>query len=467
MRTRHPRLRSGARGSQAAAGSRGRPPRGARARRNGRADLGGRRDRHSRRAESRFLSPSGAALLAARRGAAVSRSRPWLQGLSARAAALSEALAGWRRAIHRQPEIGLRTPRTQALVIGELERLGADRLRAGSRATWVAADIPGRLGTSGQTVALRADMDALPVCERAEVEFRSAVEGTMHACGHDAHTAMLLGAAHLLASARDSFAGTVRLLFEAGEEGCGGARVMIEEGALEGVQAAFALHVDPGRPPGTVASRPGTFLAGFDDFEVTFEGSGGHASTPHATRDPIPAIGPFVDGLSHVAAREADPDDRVVLSVTMVRAGEARNVIAPRAWCAGTIRFLSRAGAELARDRLERVAAGVAAARGVTATVEFEPGYPPTVNDSRVVERLASVAADLGLRYETMPSPYMGAEDFSYLLERCRGAMAFLGCRMEGTGPLHSDRLLVDERALPLGAALYAAMALDLLAAQD
>ncbi len=379
----------------------------------------------------------------------------------------AEEVAGrmseWRRAIHRHPEIGLETPQTQQLVLSALETSGIPIVATGRGCTSVVAEVEGTAAISDRTVALRADMDALPVREQTGLEFCSRIEGIMHACGHDAHTAMLLGAALVLWSLRERFSGTVRLLFQPGEEGFGGARVMIDEGAAEGVQAAFALHVDPGRSVGAVASRAGTFLAGVDNFEVVFEGAGGHASMPHATRDPIGAVGPFVDGLAHVAARETDPDDRAVLSVTMVHAGDALNIIPATARCAGTIRSLSRRGGELARERLRRVAAGVAASRELTANVHFQFGYPPTVNDSGVVDLASQTAAVLGLQYQMMPSPYMGSEDFSYLLERVPGAMVFVGCRGERSGPLHSADLLVDERVLPVGAALHAAMALRLL----
>ncbi len=379
----------------------------------------------------------------------------------------SEEAAGrmseWRRAIHEHPEIGLETPRTQQLVLSALETSGVPVVATGCGCTSVVAEVQGTAETSDRTVALRADMDALPVHEQTGLEFCSRVEGVMHACGHDAHTAMLLGAASVLFSLRERFAGTVRFLFQPGEEGFGGARVMIEEGAAEGVHAAFALHVDPSRSVGTVASRAGTLLAGVDNFEVVFEGAGGHASMPHATRDPIGAVGPFVDGLAHVAARETDPDDRAVLSVTMVHAGDALNIIPATARCAGTIRSLSRRGGELARERLRRVAAGVAASRQLTADVRFQCGYPPTVNDGDVVALASQEAAALGLQYQEMPSPYMGSEDFSYLLERVPGAMAFVGCRGEQSGPLHAADLLVDERMLPVGAALHAGMALRLL----
>ncbi|HET9062520.1 MAG TPA: M20 family metallopeptidase, partial [Candidatus Binatia bacterium] len=281
------------------------------------------------------------------------------------AARVHARVVALRREIHREPELGLATPKTQALILRELARIGIERVASGSACTSVWVDIEGvAVPVEGpRRVALRADMDALPLTEHAEVDWASCDAGKMHACGHDGHVAMLLGAAEILHAHRDSFAGTVRLLFQPGEEGYGGAKIMIREGALDGVDAAFALHLEPSRKPDLVALRRGTMLAAFDNFLVTFKGRGVHASTPFVTQDPIPAIGPFVDGLSHVAARETDPDDRVVLSVTRVAAGTTDNVIPPTAECLGTIRSLTPAGRARAREKLRRVAEGVAASR--------------------------------------------------------------------------------------------------------
>lgn len=400
------------------------------------------------------------------------------------AVALSDRLVGNRRRIHAFPELGLVLPRTQAVVVEELERIGVDSIRLGKNLSSVVADIHGTgalkaasgmgalkapSGTGAsvaglRTVALRADMDALPLREHNDLDFASKNEGCMHACGHDAHVSMLLGAAEILAARRSEFAGTVRLLFQPGEEGFGGARIMIEEGALEGVDAAFALHVDPSARTGMLSVRRGTIMASADVFAVVFKGAGGHASMPHYTRDPIPAIGPFVDGLSHVAARETDPDDRIVLSVTQVKAGTTNNVIPPTAECGGTIRTLSARRRKEAHEQVRRVANGVAASRGIEADVGFLHGYPPTVNHDSGVELVVSTAVKLGLEVYDMPSPVMGAEDFSYMLETVPGAFAFLGARAEGGGPLHSDLMKLDESAMNHGAALHVAIALAYLA---
>lgn len=368
-----------------------------------------------------------------------------------------------RRRIHRNPERGLENPDTQALILKELKALGIKSKKGRGKCTWVTADVRGEAAGHDRLVALRADMDALPLTEHNEAEWASGVEGVMHACGHDGHVAMLLGAARVLQHNRDRFAGTVRLLFQPGEEGYAGARVMIEEGALDGVDAAFALHLQPSDPPNMVGWRNGTILAADDTFFVTFTGAGGHASTPHAAIDPIPAIGPFVDGLSHVSARETDPNDRVVISVTMVKAGTGGNIIPHEAKCHGTIRSLSPGGRERAHAQLHRVADGVAASHGLKAEVGVWMGYSPTINDATAVGHVVNAAEKLGLDAREMASPYMGAEDFSYVLGQVPGAMVFLGCATEGGGPLHSDRMKIDETVLPTGAALHVASALEML----
>jgi len=369
-----------------------------------------------------------------------------------------------RRAIHRDPELGLVTPKTQSRIADELRRIGIEKVTLGTSCTSVCVDIEGTgPGSNGGRVALRADMDALPLTEHSDVEWASQTAGHMHACGHDGHVAMLIGAAEILHAHRSEFAGTVRLLFQPGEEGYGGAELMIREGALDGVDVAFALHLEPSRDGRLVALRRGTMLASYDNFLVTFRGAGGHASTPHATRDPIPAIGPFVDGLSHVVARETDPDDRVVISVTRVVAGTTDNVIPPSAECLGTIRSLTPAGRARARERVRRVAEGVAASRGLAVEIELVEGYPPTVNAPAIVDDVVRAAGRLALSVEEMATPFMGAEDFAYVLENVPGAIAFLGCAVPGGGPLHSDVMRVDESVLEAGTALHVAVALELL----
>ena len=369
-----------------------------------------------------------------------------------------------RRTIHRRPELGIDNPITRGVILAELERIGVDSVTQNAACSGVVADIRGSKSSGEERcILLRADTDALPLTETNDSDYCSEIEGRMHACGHDAHVAMLLGAADVLAKERAGFGGTVRLMFQPGEEGFGGAKLMIDEGVVQSVDRAFAIHCEPTRPSHSVVYRAGTMFAAFDNFAVTFGGSGGHASTPHGAVDPIPAIGPFVDGLSHVVARETDPNDRAVLSVTKVEAGTTDNVIPASARLCGTIRTLSDAGRELARERLHRVAVGVGASRGLDVEVEIFAGYPCAVNDGHSIEELASVADDLGLKRLEMPSPFMGSEDFSYVLQQTPGSIVFLGCATENGGPLHSDAMKIDESAMATGTALHVAVALDFL----
>ncbi|MFQ5558346.1 MAG: M20 family metallopeptidase, partial [Acidimicrobiales bacterium] len=331
-----------------------------------------------------------------------------------------------RRAIHREPELGLHNPRTRDRILAALDGLDLD-IRVGSgEVSWVTADL---VGGDGPTVLLRADTDALPMTEDTDVDFRSAVEGTAHACGHDAHTAMLVGAARLLTSRRDEIAGRIRFAFQPGEEGYGGAREMISEGALEGVDAAYAIHISPNIPAGLIVSRSGSLMASADTFVITVGGAGGHASTPHFATDPIPIAAEIITAIQSMVTREIDAFDPTVITIARLEAGTTSNVIPESAVLEGTIRAVSEATRSRVHAALRRVAAGIASAHGATAETAIEPGYPVTVNHPSAVDLVESTTREvLGHdRWLTLPSPIMAAEDFSYFLQRVPGAMAFLG----------------------------------------
>jgi hippurate hydrolase len=393
-----------------------------------------------------------------------------LDALLGEAKELLPELVELRRAIHAEPELGLVVPKTRDKVLERLEALPLE-LETHRKSTALVATLRG--ARPGRSILLRADMDALPMPEDTGLPFASKMPGVMHACGHDAHTAMLVGAARLLAARRAELRGSVVFMFQPGEEGQAGARVMLEEGLLEReprVEAAFALHVAPEFPPGMIATRGGTLLASADVFEITVRGKGGHASMPHLCRDPIPAACAIVPALQTFLTRTLAPTDPAVITVTMLRAGTTNNVIPETAVLTGTIRAHSEAAREKAHEGVHRVADGTARAHGVEADVALVPGYPVTVNDGDFDTFVQGVARELlGARSVVeLPAPFMGAEDFSFVLQRVAGSMAVLGMRPPGDGPpapCHSNRMRIDENGMAHGAALHAAVALRFLGA--
>ncbi|HEY7519380.1 MAG TPA: M20 family metallopeptidase [Methylomirabilota bacterium] len=370
-----------------------------------------------------------------------------------------------RRRIHRYPEVGLTLPRTQAVVLEALDGLGFD-IRTGTRTTSVIARLTG--GGPGPTLLLRADMDALPMREDTGLPFASEIEGAMHACGHDAHVAMLVGAARLLARRRATLAGSVLFMFQPGEEGYHGARVMLEEGLLDGAAppptGAFALHVTHRQAPGVIATRPGPTMASGDTIQIVVRGRGGHASAPHDCLDPIPIACEMVQAFQTLVTRRVHVFDPAVLTIARIEAGTTRNVIPETASLLGTVRTVSETTRERMLEGIRRVADGVAAAHGAEAAVELIRGYPVTVNDAGFAGFVLDTARELlgAARTHEMRHPVMGSEDFSYVLQRIPGAMANLGTRPD-TGPAfpnHSNRMLVNESALATGIAMHVAVAL-------
>jgi amidohydrolase len=311
-------------------------------------------------------------------------------------------------------------------------------------------------------------MDALPMPEDTGLDYASTVDGAMHACGHDAHVAMLVGAARVLAAKREKLAGTIRFMFQPGEEGFAGAQYMIDEGVLEtpSVDAAFALHVAPNLPSGTVWTRRGALMASADVIDILITGKGGHASTPYLARDPIAVAAEIIQSLQTFVTRRIDTFDPVVISITYVRAGTTTNVIPETAHLRGTVRAVSPAGRRRALEGVEQIAGGLAAAYEMSAVVTVEPGYPPTINDSDFANFALAVCGDLlgAAQAGRMPAPVMGAEDFSYVLEQRPGALAFLGVCPPGTRPsdahaCHSNRMTIDEDAMRTGIAVHCAVA--------
>jgi amidohydrolase len=390
------------------------------------------------------------------------------------AVAISGEVAELRHAIHRDPEIGLDLPRTQAKVLAALDGLPLEVSRGKSLGS-VTAVLRG--SQPGKTVLLRGDMDALPVTEHTGLPYASQVDGTMHACGHDLHTAMLAGAARLLSARQADLAGNVIFMFQPGEEGFGGAKQMIEEGVLDAAGerpvAAFALHVASAELPlGVASSRAGTMMAAADTLEVTIRGRGGHASQPHHAADPIPAACEIVTALQTMVTRQFDVFDPVVITVGSFHAGTTDNVIPDEARFLATVRSFSAAARSAVRDSALRLIRQVAAAHGLAAEAEFVDGYPVTVNNGTEVEFAEQTIAGLlgDQRFVAAADPLTGSEDFSFVLEQVPGAFIMLGACPAGTDPAtapfnHSAYAVFDDAVLADGTALYCELALRRLAA--
>jgi len=381
---------------------------------------------------------------------------------------LADQIVSLRRAIHAEPELGLQTPMTSAKVREALAHLPLE-WRQGGATTGMVATLKG--AKPGRRVLLRGDMDALPMPEETGLEFASTIEGRMHACGHDTHTAMLAGAAWLLASKQAELAGEIQFMFQPGEEGYHGARFMLDDGLIDPLpDAAFALHIMPNAAHGVIAGKPGPLMAAADQFDITVHGTGGHASMPHDTRDPVPAAAAMITAIQSMVTRRFNAADAVVVTVTQMAAGTAHNVIPDHASLNGTMRSLSPDHRAKVHDLLQETAAGIAAAHGVGADVTITEGFPVTICDKRAVDLGRAVTHDiLGAEsWQDLPAPIMGAEDFAYLLEKVPGAMFFLGVAPEGDNwssccGIHSPRMHVDEGALPHGTAILAGCAMRFL----
>src|SRR5882724_6845157 len=347
-----------------------------------------------------------------------------LHGFLHEARALLPAAVTLRRRIHAKPELGLDLPLTTAAVLDELRGLDVGIARGSSTSGLIVTLTgTGRGAQVGRTILLRGDMDALPMPEDTGLDYASEFPGRMHACGHDSHTAMLVQAVHLLHRHKEELAGTVKFMFQPGEEGYGGAKLMIEDGLIDAApkpDAAFALHIWPNSRAGAIIGKPGPMLASVDVWTITIKGSGGHASMPHNAVDPIPVAFEIGQALQTMVTRRIDAFDPVVVTCTKVTAGTSNNVIPESVEMVGTLRATSEAARERAQEGIRRVAANLAAAHLCAADVEIRRGYPVTVNDPAFVDFARAVASDLlgAENYIDRPAPIMAAEDFSYVLQR-------------------------------------------------
>ncbi|HVC50854.1 MAG TPA: M20 aminoacylase family protein [Stellaceae bacterium] len=375
-------------------------------------------------------------------------------------------MTAWRRDIHAHPETAFEENRTAARVAELLESFGI-AVERGIAKTGVVGTLKGST-PGGRAIALRADMDALHINEKTGAAYASQNDGRMHACGHDGHTAMLLGAARYLAETRN-FAGTIHFIFQPAEENEGGARVMVEEGMLARypVEAIYGMHNWPGLPAGQFAVRPGPMMAAFDIFEITVAGRGAHAAMPHLGIDPVVAAAQIVNGLQTIASRNTHPLQGAVVSVTQIHGGDTWNVIPESVVLRGTTRAFDPEVRDALEPAIRRIAEGVAAALGATVALRYERRYPPTVNSPAETEIAAGAAAALvgadNVRRDLLPS--MGAEDFAWFLQEKPGAYIWIGNGEAAAGAmLHNPHYDFNDDILPLGASYWARLAETVLA---
>ena len=363
-------------------------------------------------------------------------------------------MAAWRQHLHTIPELRFDCPKTAAYIAERLAEIGVDEVHPGIAETGIVAIIEGQ--GEGPTIGLRADFDALPMTEQTGLPYASTHPGKMHACGHDGHTAMLLGAGKYLAETRN-FKGRVALIFQPAEEDGGGGEVMVQEGIMErfGIGEVYAIHNAPGIAAGSIHTRGGPIMAAADVFHIHVTGRGGHAAEPHRSIDPVVAACGIVSGLQTIASRNHDTLGSLVLSVTQVHAGTADNVIPETAYINGTIRTFDKEVQAMVVRRMEEVVAGQAAAYGCTAQLEIEFGYPPTVNHDTQAAFAAQVAADVvGAEAVAEATPIMASEDFSYMLKARPGAYLMLG--QGDSAGVHHPQYDFNDAVAPVGASFFA-----------
>ena len=375
-----------------------------------------------------------------------------------RAAELQDEATEWRRTIHANPGLMFNVEETASFVVEKLREFGVDEIVTGLGKTGVVGLIKGKI--PGRTIGLRADMDALPMSEQTGKPYASKNPGKMHACGHDGHTAMLMGAAKYLAETRN-FAGNVAVIFQPAEEGGGGGREMVKDGMMERfvIEEVYGMHNLPGLALGQFAICPGPIMAATDEFKITVKGHGGHAAMPNTTIDPIVIGAQIVNALQTIASRISDPLDAVVVSVTKFNAGFAHNVIPNDAQLAGTVRTLSKENRDMAEIKLKQIAQGVAAAHGATASIDYHRNYPVTFNHATETGHAIEAALAISGEKNVFPNvnPMMGGEDFSYMLEARPGAFIFIG-----NGPsagLHNAEYDFNDEAIPLGISYWVKLA--------
>ena len=375
-----------------------------------------------------------------------------------RFAELQPEIAAWRRDFHENPELLFEVHRTAAKVAALLRDFGCDEVVEGIGRTGVVGVIRGRSDSKGRVIGLRADMDALPIIEQTGLPYASKVPGKMHACGHDGHTAMLLGAAKYLTETRN-FDGTAVVIFQPAEEGGGGGREMVRDGLMErfAIQEVYGMHNMPGIPVGTFAIRPGAMMAAADQFDVTVTGKGGHAAKPHDCVDSVLVAAQIVVALQSIASRNVDPLKEVVVSVcTVATESDSYNVIPQSVTLKGTVRTLDPKVQDFVEERIKAIVTGIAGALGATAEIDYRRGYPVTMNDHDATGHAAEVARQIAGGCDMTVAPMMGAEDFSFMLNERPGAYIFTG--NGDTAMVHHPAYNFDDEVIPFGASWYAGM---------
>ncbi|MEM8951532.1 MAG: M20 aminoacylase family protein [Pseudomonadota bacterium] len=376
-----------------------------------------------------------------------------------RIADFHDEMTAWRQDFHAHPELGFEETRTSGIVADKLRAFGFDEVHTGIAKTGVVGVLRAGNG-SGETIGLRADMDALPIDETTGKSYASTNPGCMHACGHDGHTTMLLGAARYLAETRN-FDGTVYFIFQPAEEGAGGGEVMVQEGLFERfpMRHVYGMHNWPGRPVGNFAMRAGPIMAATDQFLINVKGKGGHAAAPHFCRDPLVTAAEIALAMQTIVSRNVDPVDNGVVTVTQLHAGDAYNVIAETAYLTGTARSFTPEVRDLLEERISSIPGHVAKAHMIEAEVDFMRGYPPTVNSEAETELAADTAAEIAGedRVDRHTPPVMGGEDFAYMLEKRPGSYIFIGNGGdENTPMLHNPGYDFNDETLPHGASYWA-----------
>ena len=370
-------------------------------------------------------------------------------------AGFEKDMAKWRQHLHQNPELGRECYKTAEYVSERLKEFGITEIHTGYASSGLVAIIEGK--APGRTIGLRADMDALPITENTGLSYSSVNEGVMHACGHDGHTTMLLGAARYLSETKN-FSGRVALIFQPDEEATGGAKAMVEEGIIEQfqIEEVYALHNIPGHDVGVMYTRSGPIMAGADSFSVEIKGKGGHAAYPHEVKDPIVAALSIAQAFQTIVSRNNIPSDDLVISITQVHSGTTDNVIPETAYLNGTVRTFDLSVQEMVIKRMEKIISGLAMSFEVEAKLNYEKGYPPTINHEEATKFAIEVAEDIcgSDQVLTSVSKEMGAEDFSYMLEQRPGAYLFLGTG-KGAG-LHNPNYDFNDAAAPIGASFFA-----------